>query len=78
MTPYYTDEKYTFFVDGVEMLMTEEEAEQYQEDHPEADVQAKLEVEPLTLQVDDDIIDCTCDGDYNICSACEDFFRSIQ
>jgi hypothetical protein len=78
MTPYYTDEKLPFYVNGKLMYMTELEAEDYQEANPEADVQAaEVTKEPKVARVTSDTIDCTCVDEYDICPECQAYFEEI-
>jgi hypothetical protein len=81
---YYTDEKFTFFINGTAVSMTEEEVEDYQEAHPEADIIAGSEV-PASLpdEAADDYLDCRCqpdppNGTAPLCPACVLFFESLQ
>lgn len=81
---YYSDEKFTFYINGAEVQMTEEQVEDYQEAHPEADVQAGSEVEePLPDIAADDYLDCNCgddppNGQAPLCPACRDYFESLR
>lgn len=74
---YYDDVKIPFSVDGRLVWMTEDEAEQYQDENPWVDIQSVNTVEPLTVEGLDDIIDCTCEDEYDICPACQKFFEEF-
>lgn len=86
MTPYYDGKRYRYSVDGQERVMTEEEAEKYQEEHPRADVQADLKKDaPLPDGAADDYLECTClpdppDGNVTatLCNACRAYFDSLE
>lgn len=77
MMTYFGDEKILFIVDGLPMYMTEWIANEFSDKHPEISIVEGEEVEPLTLEVDGDIINCTCEDEDDVCPACEDFFRSL-
>ena len=75
---YYTNEKLPFYVDGKLHYMTEEEAEEMQEENPFTDIQAGVEVsKPKLAGKDDDFINCTCADEHDICPACEKYFEEV-
>ena len=75
---YYSGEKLPFYVDGKLRSMTEEEAEEMQEENPFVDIQAGVVVEkPKLGKVNDDFIDCSCVNENDICPACQKYFEEV-
>ena len=83
--PYYNNHKTLFLIDGIEVYMTEMEAERYQSTHPDADVMCPTHHYNVPEEEDD--LECTClpdlpDGRVNggrgyVCPACRKFFESL-
>lgn len=85
MMPYYDDTTYTFLVNNVPVVMTEEDAERVQARNPSADVQREVEyTEPLPDEAADDYLDCTCPDDpptnmtATLCANCRAYFKSLE
>jgi hypothetical protein len=86
--PYYNDALGWFWVDGVRMLLTEEQAEGY--DTRGSDVVAERTPVPIPVpdkETDDLLAECTClpdlpDGRVNggrghVCASCQAYFDSL-
>lgn len=87
MMTYYDDE--TNVYEAVSrfgrrrLIMTEEQAEEYQKEHPEEDVQAVVQV-PFTNYSDaaSDYLECSCKPDgpnetATLCPSCRSYFASM-
>lgn len=86
MMPYYDGTMNTYLIGGKEVLMTEEQAEKFQEDNPMVDIQAADPdiPDPLPNEAADDYLECSCppdppDGNMTatICPACRAYFDSL-
>lgn len=80
---YYDEKLNNYLVDGQERRMTEEEAEEYQDEHPNAEVVSNTRLQPpLDGSATSDYLNCTCpvppkDGNMTglLCKSCLDYFR---
>jgi hypothetical protein len=81
---YYDGKKRLYDIDGLHVRMTEEEAEKFQAENPEVDIQYVPErTKPLPDEAADDYLDCTCqpdpiDGTAPLCNACRLYFESLR
>ena len=80
--PYYNNNKTLFLIDGIEVYMTEMEAERYQSTHPDADIQRPSATPAPGRSAADDFLDCTClpdppEGTAPLCPSCRKFFESL-
>jgi hypothetical protein len=87
MMPYYDGTLNKYLINGKEVLMTEEQAERFQENFPYKDVQAVYPdiPDPLPDEAADNYLECSCppdppDGNMTatLCPACRLYFESLE
>jgi hypothetical protein len=83
---YYDDRVNRYYSEGKTLLMTEEEAEKWQELHPSRNLTSDTDLpSPLGDDPADDYLDCKCPDDppnanstAPLCTACQAYFRSLE
>jgi hypothetical protein len=81
--PYYNEALNTYLINGVEVRLTEMNAEAYQKNHPDDDVQAVPDLDtPLPDEAADDYLDCSCQpdppgGTAPLCNYCVLYFEEL-
>ena len=83
--PYYDDTVNKFLVNGKTVMMTEEQAEDYQERYPLANLVSDTDIPaPFPDEAADDYLDCTCPDDppnnvtATLCASCRAYFASLE
>ena len=85
MMPYYDNTVNEYLVNGKAVKMTEEQAEEYQERYPTANLVSDTSLPaPFPDEAADDLLDCTCPPDpptnmtATLCNSCRAYFASLE